>query len=276
MMAATVDRRRLKEETRELLRTAQVSPRGMTALYLGISLVLSLVDALTSSVVPSGILDTFVSILVSLMSAVLSAGFVMYCMAVRQGQRAEYLTLFDGFSFVGKVIGLNILIAVFTFLWSLLFIIPGIIAAYRYRFALYNLYENPDIGILDALNMSKQQTLGYKGQVFMLDLSYLGWNLLTSLPYLIETWTIYWKVLESISIYQTGFLPAEVAPAILPLWGWTLLSSLWSLVVSIFYLPNYQCVELGYFDTAKDTSGVRADRPSRTGPDDLGGPTFFE
>ena len=174
MMAATVDRRRLKEETRELLRTAQVSPRGMTALYLGISLVLSLVDALTSSVVPSGILDTFVSILVSLMSAVLSAGFVMYCMAVRQGQRAEYLTLFDGFSFVGKVIGLNILIAVFTFLWSLLFIIPGIIAAYRYRFALYNLYENPDIGILDALNMSKQQTLGYKGQVFMLDLSYLG------------------------------------------------------------------------------------------------------
>ena len=167
MMAAIVDRRRLKEETRELLRTAQVSSRGMTALYLGILVVLSLVNSLTSSIGSGGILSTFVSILTNLMSAVLAAGFVMYCMAIRQGQRAEYLTLFDGFSFVGKVIGLNILIALFTFLWSLLFVIPGIIASYRYRFALYNLYENPDIGILEALNMSKRQTLGYKGQVFL-------------------------------------------------------------------------------------------------------------
>jgi len=122
MMAAIVDRRRLKEETRELLRTAQVSSRGMTALYLGILVVLSLVNSLTSSIGSGGILSTFVSILTNLMSAVLAAGFVMYCMAIRQGQRAEYLTLFDGFSFVGKVIGLNILIAVFTFLWSLLYL----------------------------------------------------------------------------------------------------------------------------------------------------------
>ena len=122
MMAAIVDRRRLKEETRELLRTAQVSSRGMTALYLGILVVLSLVNSLTSSAGSGGILSTFVSILTNLMSAVLAAGFVMYCMAIRQGQRAEYLTLFDGFSFVGKVIGLNILIAVFTFLWSLLYL----------------------------------------------------------------------------------------------------------------------------------------------------------
>ena len=98
------------------------------------------------------------------------------------GRRAEYLTLFDGFSFVGKVILLNIVIYLFTFFWSLLFVIPGIIAAYRYRFALYNLYENPGIGVMEALNMSKQQTLGYKGQLFMLDLSYIGWLLLASLP----------------------------------------------------------------------------------------------
>ena len=52
------------------------------------------------------------------MSMVLAAGFVLYCMAVRRGERAEYLTLFDGFSFVGKVILLNIVIYLFTFLWS--------------------------------------------------------------------------------------------------------------------------------------------------------------
>uniref|UniRef100_UPI00307B20B1 DUF975 family protein n=1 Tax=Dysosmobacter welbionis TaxID=2093857 RepID=UPI00307B20B1 len=239
MMAAIVDRRRLKEETRELLRTAQVSSRGMTALYLGILVVLSLVNSLTSSIGSGGILSTFVSILTNLMSAVLAAGFVMYCMAIRQGQRAEYLTLFDGFSFVGKVIGLNILIAVFTFLWSLLFVIPGIIASYRYRFALYNLYENPDIGILEALNMSKRQTLGYKGQVFMLDLSYIGWNLLATLPSMIEAGVLYWSVLESTGLYDAAVFSVQTSPfAFIPLWVWTLVCSLWSLLVSLFYLPN--------------------------------------
>ena len=53
-----------------------------------------------------------------------------------------------------------------------------------------------------------------------------------------------------------------------------MLSSLWSLVVSLFYLPNYQCVELGYFEAAKTFSGVGAGPARggfRDGPDDLGG-----
>ena len=256
MMAAIVDRRRLKEEARELLRTAQVSSRGMTALYLGILVVLSLVNSLTSSIGSGGILSTFVSILTNLMSAVLAAGFVMYCMAIRQGQRAEYLTLFDGFSFVGKVIGLNILIAVFTFLWSLLFVIPGIIASYRYRFALYNLYENPDIGILEALNMSKQQTLGYKGQLFMLDLSYIGWLLLASLTSVVQTGYIYACIFQDPGYYLAN--PAQVYAITLPMpvGLQVVLGCVWPLLVALFYLPVYQCTELGYFDTAKHTSGV--------------------
>ena len=71
-------------------------------------------------------------------------------------------TLFDGFSIAGKVILLEIVASIFIFLWSLLFIIPGIIAIYRYRFALYNLLENPDLGLLEAINLSKEQTYGYK------------------------------------------------------------------------------------------------------------------
>ena len=70
---------------------------------------------------------------------------------------------------------------IFIFLWSLLFIVPGIIAAYRYRFALYNLCENPEMGVMEALNMSKAQTLGFKGQLFVLDLSFIGWYLLSGL-----------------------------------------------------------------------------------------------
>lgn len=120
----------------------------------------------------------FVSVFVWLLGCVLSAGWILYHLGVRQGKVMPYDTLFEGFSFAGKIILLNVLMGVFVFLWACLFIVPGIIAAYRYRFALYNLCENPELGVMDALNMSKQQTRGYKLDLFVLDVTFLGWSLL--------------------------------------------------------------------------------------------------
>lgn len=120
----------------------------------------------------------FVSVFVWLLGCVLSAGWILYHLGVRQGKVMPYDTLFEGFSFAGKIILLNVLMGVFVFLWACLFIVPGIIAAYRYRFALYNLCENPELGVMDALNMSKQQTRGYKLDLFVLDVTFLGWSFL--------------------------------------------------------------------------------------------------
>ena len=258
MMAQLIDRRQLKAQMKELLRSAQVSPRGMTALYLGLVLVLNLADSLVS-MVSGGLPGTFVSILTSLLSWTLSAGFVLYCMAVRRGERTEYLTLFDGFSFVGKIIALNIVILVFIFLWSLLFMIPGIVAAYRYRFALYDLYENPGIGVMEALEMSKQQTLGYKGQLFFLDLSYIGWQILSAIPSLIQAGYLYAVIFSDPGYYLAN--PDMVYAITLPISPvlQLVIGSVWPLAVALFFLPVYQCTELGYFDTAKRTSGVGAD-----------------
>lgn len=278
MTAELIDRKSLKEEARELLSGAQVSPKAMTALYAGLLLVLNMVSAFTGE----GILSTFVSILTSLLSVLLGAGFAMYCMAIRRGERAEYLTLFDGFSFVGKLIALTIVTYAFITLWSMLFVIPGIVAAYRYRFAPYNLYENPGIGVMEALEMSKRQTMGYKGQLLALDLSYIGWTLLASLPAMVEMGMVYYGMFSSYYDYMTGaiaVMPADfTAFALLPAWLWTLISGLWSMAVSLFFLPHFQCVELGYFETAKRTSGVgEGAEPSASnawggsGPDGLGG-----
>ena len=187
MMAELIDRKRLKAETRELLSTAQVSPKGMAALYLGLAMALSVLDYLAgggNAVTERNLVGIFVYVLTTLLTTVLGAGFSLYCMAVRRGERAEYLTLFDGFSFVGKLIALTVVEGVFITLWSMLFVVPGIVAAYRYRFALYNLYENPGIGVMEALDMSKRQTWGYKSQLFALDWSYFGWIMLASLPML--------------------------------------------------------------------------------------------
>ena len=134
-----------------------------------------------SAVLMPSPINWFITILVWLISIVLAAGFSTYCLAIRRGKEMPLTTLFDGFSIAGKVILLEIVASIFIFLWSLLFIIPGIIAIYRYRFALYNLLENPDLGILEAINLSKEQTYGYKWQLFVLDLSFLGWVSLQNL-----------------------------------------------------------------------------------------------
>ena len=174
-MTKPIDRAAMKAQTRELLQTAQVSPKGMTALYCACLFLLSLLEALIPG---PELVSTFLSILTTLAGWILAAGFALYCMDIRRRERSEYAVLFDGFSFTGKIIALNIVINLFVFLWSMLFVFPGIIAYYRYSFALYNLYEDPEIDIMEALNLSKRQTFGYKWQLFVLQLSFIGWSLL--------------------------------------------------------------------------------------------------
>ena len=66
----------------------------------------------------------------------------------------------------------------FVLLWSLLFIVPGIVKAYQYRMVPYLMAENPDMDYHRALGLSRAMTRGYKWDLFVLDLSILGWWLI--------------------------------------------------------------------------------------------------
>ncbi len=96
---------------------------------------------------------------------------------------AGIATLFDSFGIFFRVLWLQILMGIFVFLWSMLFVIPGIVAAYRYRLALYILLDNPEMGALDCISMSKAMMRGRKGELFVLDLSFLGWAFLCVIPF---------------------------------------------------------------------------------------------
>lgn len=258
-----IDRRRLKSDMKDVVRTAQVSARAMTALYLGLGLILSLANYAGS--LRGGALSLFLSILTSLLSVVLGAGFVMYCMAILRGERTEYLSLFDGFSIAGKFIALHIVEIAFISLWSMLFVVPGIIAMYRYRFAEYNLFENPDLGVFQALDMSKRQTMGYKGQLFMLDLSYFGWAYLAIFPVMAENFLYAYAD-------AAGMLGIERNIPVFTdeqYFFWMILTGVWQIVVSMFYLPTYQCTELGYYQIARTTSGIDPDQFRIPTPDGL-------
>lgn len=66
----------------------------------------------------------------------------------------------------------------YIFLWSLLFIIPGIIKSYAYRMVPYILAENPGMKAAEAINLSERMTKGHKADIFVLDLSFIGWVIL--------------------------------------------------------------------------------------------------
>lgn len=90
----------------------------------------------------------------------------------------QFKDLFSRFDIFWKGFLLQLLMAIFTFLWMLLFIIPGIIAAYSYSMAPYILEENPGMSALDAINASKEMMRGNKFRLFCLEISFIGWGIL--------------------------------------------------------------------------------------------------
>jgi len=240
-----IDRRQVKADARAMLREAQVSPKAFFALYLGIMALMNICSYLTSAAgnstsLFSGPAELFVNIFSTLLTPVLGIGVYLYCMAIRRGERAEYLVLFDGFSFAGKIIVLYLLQMLFVFLWMMLFIFPGFVAAYRYRFAYLNLCANPSLSPTEALTLSKQQTRGYKMQLFQLDLSYFGWIVLSSLPVILLSSLVMDPDMFNSIAANPLYMAAEL---------------ICSFVFSLIYMPSYYTSELAYYETAVRTSG---------------------
>lgn len=78
---------------------------------------------------------------------------------------------------LGGILWLNL----FVFLWSLLFVIPGIIKSFAYFATPYLLAEYPNLGATEALKVSMRITDGHKMEIFVMHLSFIGWFLLSSI-----------------------------------------------------------------------------------------------
>ncbi len=65
-------------------------------------------------------------------------------------------------------------------MWSLLRVVPGIIAAYKYSMAPFLMAENPDIDAFEAIRRSKEMMNGHKARLFFLQFSFIGWALLSA------------------------------------------------------------------------------------------------
>ncbi|MDY0294517.1 MAG: DUF975 family protein [Acholeplasmataceae bacterium] len=90
----------------------------------------------------------------------------------------------EGFkkSFVNSFLAM-LLVGVFTFLWSLLFIIPGIIKYYAYAMTPFIIAEDPEIDAMAAIAKSQEMMRGHKMELFILQFSFIGWYLLAALTF---------------------------------------------------------------------------------------------
>ncbi len=121
-------------------------------------------------------------------AAIVIVGPLMYGLCriavnvVRGKRDVDIGELFVGFNEnFGQAFLLYLMTALFTFLWSLLFVIPGIVKTYSYAMAPYILQDDPTKDWQTCLNESKQMMRGNKWQLFCLDFSFIGWMLLGSL-----------------------------------------------------------------------------------------------
>ena len=219
----------IKAEARELVRTGRVSPILVTAVMLviiyALNEVVSLMEYGTLSIMHlkhvmehvleygemyltaeptiSAPMRTFATVFVSLISAVINAGYYSYCMGLRRREEMPISALANGLGIAGKVIWCNILMAIKIILWSMLFYIPGLIAAYRYRFAILNIINDPSLSASQAIALSCEQTNGMKLDLFVLDMSFIGWRLLSLLTFsILDIWLTPYITLSELGYYE--------------------------------------------------------------------------
>lgn len=162
----------LRARARESLGGGVFSPAWLYALLVG--LILTGISSLASAI----------PVLPLLIAGPLSVGAAGYFLALhrkKQGATEDLGALFHPFSAdLANTLLTGLLKALYTFLWSLLFVIPGIVKAYSYAMAPYIKADHPEYTATQAIDESRRMMYGHKMRLFGLHLSFLGWILLST------------------------------------------------------------------------------------------------
>ncbi len=112
----------------------------------------------------------------------LTVGYAWFTMRIYNDETTEIGPMFGaGFKNYWHHVGGILFMELFTFLWTLLFIVPGIIKGLAYSMTPYILTDLPNVTPTQALKVSMKMTKGYKGEIFVMYLSFIGWGILTAL-----------------------------------------------------------------------------------------------
>lgn len=153
----------------ELKAAAKQQIKGKIGILFLISLVISIISGLASSIVAP---------LAFLVTAAFALSTARVYLTISRDYDVTVKDAFSGFDDFWSAFKVTFLQGLFSMLWSFLFIIPGIIKAISYSMALYILAENKGKSARECIKESMAMTNGYKMDLFVLGLSFIGWIML--------------------------------------------------------------------------------------------------
>ena len=148
-------------------------------------------------------------------ASIVAIGMLYACWDLfTKGTLPEAGALFAPFKQYARTVGAVLLVFVYTLLWTLLLVIPGIIKAYSYSMTFYILRENPEMTAGDAITASQKMMDGHKMDLFLLSLSFIGWAILASITFGIGyLWLIPYIYTAYAAFYETLKKETSVSPA---------------------------------------------------------------
>lgn len=158
----------------------------------------------------------FVSLLLLPLTVAIAGFFLNHL----RGFNPEWKALYqEGFDRYGKYFGVGFTTRLFIFLWALLFVVPGVLKGLEYSQTDYIIHDNPNLTPQQARDISRRMTDGFKGELFLLSLSFLPWLLLGGItagfamfyvyPYMQTATAMYYENLKNYAITANRVSPAE-------------------------------------------------------------------
>ena len=119
-----------------------------------------------------------IAVVYFILGGIIEVGYARFNLNLIDRREASFRDLFSGFSIWNTAIAARFLQTLYILLWSLLLVIPGIIAVYSYAMTDCILAENPELTASEAIRRSKEMMTGRRWRLFCLDISFIGWGLL--------------------------------------------------------------------------------------------------
>ena len=160
------------------------------------------------------IASLFAAVIYFVLGSFIGVGYAKFNLNLVDKKNAAFETLFEYFSRWKTTTIARLLRALYVFLWSLLFIIPGIVAGFSYAMTDYILAEDPELTADEAISQSKSIMMGNKWRFFCLQFSFIGWDILATLAFGIgHLWLTPYKQAAYAAFYRevsgTEFFPEE-------------------------------------------------------------------
>ena len=156
---------------------------------------------------------TTLSLVQFIMGGPVQLGYSHFLLKMHRGEDAQVKDLFSQFYRFAEGFCLYLLRGIFIGLWSMLFVIPGIVKSYSYAMAHFIMAEDPSISCVDAITRSRQLMDGHKAELFVLRLSFIGWHFLCILTCGIGyLWLIPYQNAAEAAFYHNLTDPTPVKP----------------------------------------------------------------